>query len=101
MDHDALRRHRRTRGLTQAQLARLAGVSPGYVARLERGEAERVSPLLERRLSRALAVAREEIAPVDERRREIRALDNGTAQPRRREPRPLPRFGPNRGGSNA
>ena len=35
---DAVRRARQTHGWTQAQLAEAAGLSPNYVARLERGE---------------------------------------------------------------
>jgi transcriptional regulator with XRE-family HTH domain len=35
---DAVRRHRQAMGWTQVQLAEAAGLSPNYVARLERGE---------------------------------------------------------------
>jgi HTH-type transcriptional regulator/antitoxin HipB len=35
---EAVRRARQTRGWTQAELAERAGLSPNYVARLERGE---------------------------------------------------------------
>jgi transcriptional regulator with XRE-family HTH domain len=35
---DAVRRHRQAAGWTQVQLAEAAGLSPNYVARLERGE---------------------------------------------------------------
>jgi transcriptional regulator with XRE-family HTH domain len=35
---EAIRRARQLRGWTQARLAEVAGLSPNYVARLERGE---------------------------------------------------------------
>jgi len=35
---DGVRRHRQAAGWTQVQLAEAAGLSPNYVARLERGE---------------------------------------------------------------
>lgn len=35
---DCVRRHRQALGWTQVQLAESAGLSPNYVARLERGE---------------------------------------------------------------
>src|SRR5579862_5767243 len=35
---EAVRRHRQSAGYTQVQLAEAAGLSPNYVARLERGE---------------------------------------------------------------
>ncbi|MGH7438914.1 MAG: helix-turn-helix domain-containing protein [Polyangiaceae bacterium] len=35
---EAVRRHRQSLGYTQVQLAEAAGLSPNYVARLERGE---------------------------------------------------------------
>jgi transcriptional regulator with XRE-family HTH domain len=35
---EAIRRHRQERGWTQAFLAEQAGLSPNYIARLERGE---------------------------------------------------------------
>lgn len=39
-----VRKHRKSRGMTQQQLAESAGVSRGFVARLERGSAEAVFP---------------------------------------------------------
>jgi transcriptional regulator with XRE-family HTH domain len=50
-----LRRLRRTRGLTQARLAARAGVSLGYVARLEIGRHDPKASTL-RKLARALGV---------------------------------------------
>lgn len=87
MEHEALRRLRRTRRLSQAQLAEQVGVPAGYVARIERGDVESVSPLLERRLARTLRVHPDQIVSPGQRFQEVLTLDNGVGRARRRPPR--------------
>src|SRR5262245_9859949 len=52
--------HRLRRGLTQAQLAELAGVEQGYISRIERGLQE-PSGEVSRRLADALGVSRSDL----------------------------------------
>lgn len=50
----ALRRAREHAGLTQAELARRAGVAPNTIARLERGERSNPRPITRRAIDAAL-----------------------------------------------
>lgn len=84
MDHHALRRLRHAQGWSQADLAARVGVSAGYILKLERGQVDEVSPLLERGLAHELGVEVGLIAPVDERAREALGPDDGVLRPRRR-----------------
>ncbi|MFF0452431.1 helix-turn-helix domain-containing protein [Nocardia africana] len=51
---------RRTTGLRRAELARLAGVSPGYYTRLEQGRAPHPSPSVLAALANALRLSADE-----------------------------------------
>ena len=53
---EAVRRHRQAAGWTQVQLAEAAGLSPNYVARLERGELG-ASLFVAYQLSRTLGIS--------------------------------------------
>ena len=53
---DRVRRYRRMRGLTQAQLAESAGTDRGYVGKLEAGDIDEPSVDVVTRLARALEV---------------------------------------------
>jgi transcriptional regulator with XRE-family HTH domain len=53
---ESLRRHRQAAGWTQVQLAEAAGLSPNYVARLERGELG-ASLFVAYQLSRTLGIS--------------------------------------------
>jgi transcriptional regulator with XRE-family HTH domain len=53
---DAVRRHRQAAGWTQVQLAEASGLSPNYVARLERGELG-PSLFVAHQLARTLGIA--------------------------------------------
>ena len=59
-----LKELRRSRGLTQAQLAREAHVTPGYVWRLESGGAAPGIDLVER-LASALGTSIHDLVPID------------------------------------
>ncbi len=57
---EAVRRHRQTLGWTQVQLAEAAGLSPNYVARLERG-GRGASLFVAHQLARTLRIAVNEL----------------------------------------
>ena len=81
-----LRVLRLNQGLTQAELAALAGVSEYTVTRLERGQRKRPHPATRRKLAAALGVP---IADVDELR--------GNSEYAPLAPRALPRVAERRG----
>ena len=56
MSIQALTDLRRAKGLTQADLARLAGISPGALGKIEQGK-HRARPSTRRRICKALRVA--------------------------------------------
>ena len=56
VDRAAIRRQRQLKGLDQAGLAELAGVSPGYVSHIEAGRRPTVSPGVFVRICDALGV---------------------------------------------
>ena len=56
-----LQRWRRERGLTQAELAKKAGVTELYISQLETGLRENPSPSVLRRLAKALGVSAGEL----------------------------------------
>jgi transcriptional regulator with XRE-family HTH domain len=63
---DGVRRHRQALGWTQVQLAEAAGLSPNYVARLERGELG-PSFFVAYQLSRTLGVPVGDLAEIPQR----------------------------------
>ena len=75
---------RRHRGLTQADMARLAGVSQPYLAQLENGQREG-SVSVYRKLARQLKLSVDELLPdeptPDARTPDARTVDAVTAQP--------------------
>jgi transcriptional regulator with XRE-family HTH domain len=63
---DGVRRHRQAVGWTQVQLAEAAGLSPNYVARLERGELG-PSFFVAHQLSRTLGIPVSDLAEIPQR----------------------------------
>jgi transcriptional regulator with XRE-family HTH domain len=63
---DGVRRHRQALGWTQVQLAEAAGLSPNYVARLERGELG-PSFFVAHQLSRTLGIPVNDLAEIPQR----------------------------------
>jgi transcriptional regulator with XRE-family HTH domain len=57
-----LKEHRRRRGLTQIELAKIADVGRATIAAIENGKRKRIHPATRRRLARALKVKPEELA---------------------------------------
>ncbi len=63
-----LRKVRRSKDLTQEQLATLAGVNPITISRLESGSAEHAYALTLRNLARALKVSADYLLGLDDER---------------------------------
>jgi transcriptional regulator with XRE-family HTH domain len=63
---DAVRRYRQALGWTQVQLAEAAGLSPNYVARLERGELG-ASLFVAYQLSRTLGISVRDLVEMPQR----------------------------------
>ncbi len=56
-----IKEHRRRRGLTQIELAKISGVGRATIAALETGKRQRVHPATHLKLARALKVKPEDL----------------------------------------
>ncbi len=56
-----IKEHRRRRGLTQIELAKISGVGRATIAALETGKRKRVHPATRQRLAKALKVEPHEL----------------------------------------
>ncbi len=56
-----IKEHRKRRGLTQIELAKISGVGRATIAALETGKRKRVHPATVRKLARALKVKPEDL----------------------------------------